>query len=98
MEKIEIIYASWYLSDRWGSREEIGCSLHKSLYDFDLYVSKYHDTFTNERTVCIYNVPRKPKSGKVSGALYEKITNTEFGLNISFEEEQELIKNNELII
>jgi len=96
METIEVIYSSWYLSDRWGSKEENGCTLHINLADFELYVQDYHNSFTNELVICTYFIPRKPRQAKVSKILYDKILKTKKGLNIPIE--KELIKEKELII
>jgi len=98
MEIFEVVYSSWYLSDRWGSREENGCTIHVNLSDFNLYVQDYHNSFTNELVVGIYFVPRKPVIAKVSKILYDKILKTKNGLSIPFEEEQELVKRKELVI
>lgn len=98
METFEVVYSSWYLSDRWNGKEENGCSLHKNLADFDLFVKNYHDSFTNERVVCIYLIPRKPQKALVTKKLYERIINTKFGLNVSYDEEQQLVKDKLLLI
>jgi len=98
MNTIEIIYASWYFSDRWGGKEESGCSLHLTLSDFDLFVKNYHNSFTNERVIGSYFIPRKPQTAKVSKALYERILSSKNGLNVSADEEVNLIQKKELIL
>jgi hypothetical protein len=98
METYEVIYSSWYLSDRWGSNEDNGCTLHINLADFQLYVQDYHNSFTNELVIGTYFVPRKPRQVRVSKILYNRILVAKNGLNISLEEEQDLIKSKELII
>jgi len=97
MEIFEVVYSSWYLSDRWGSPEESGCTLHKDMTDFDKYVENYHASFTNELVVCIYFVPRKPQIVRVIKEIYNKIIATSFGLKVDLEEEQILTKENKLI-
>ena len=98
METLDVIYSSWYLSDRWGSKEENGCTLHLNLSDLDLYVQDYHNTFTNELVICTYFIPRKHRQAKISKILYDKIKETKNGLHIPFEEEQKMIETKELII
>jgi len=98
METNEVVYASWYYSDRWGSREEEGCTLHKDLTDFEQYVKNYHDSFTNELNMGSYFVPRKPKQVLVVKEIYDKVLSSNFGLNISFEEEQKLVKDKNIIL
>jgi hypothetical protein len=98
METIDIIYASWYYSDRWNGSEESGCTLHKNMEDFEQFVKNYHDSFTNERVIGSYHIARKPKTAKVTSEIYEKILATPFGLKVSAEEEPEMVKQKKLVL
>jgi hypothetical protein len=94
METIEVVYVPWYLSDRWGSREEGGCSIHKSLEDFGAWKKIYDEKVIG--TDCYY-VPYKPKTARIEAALYEEMLKSSYGLRFEMEEEDELVKNGSII-
>jgi len=96
----EVVYVSWYLSDRWGSREEGGCSLHLSLDDFDSWNQSYRKkTEINGHMPDCYFMPYKGhKTVSVDENLYQKIRSSELGLRCDEEEELELLKNGVILI
>lgn len=98
-QNMEIVYASWYLCDRWDSNEESGCSLHKNMADFESWVKQYREKVSHHGSMpdC-YHIARKPKTAYVGNELYQTICASEFGLRIDPEEEELLIKENKIIL
>lgn len=88
MQTVEIIYVPWYLSDRWGTREEGGCSIHKSTDDFYEWKKIYDKKV--EGSDCYY-VPYKPKTAKIHPDLYAEMIQSEYGLRFDMDQENDYV-------
>jgi len=97
METYEVIYVSWYLHDRWGSNEESGSSLHLNLEDFEKFHQNYLSKYTKNDLENNSHIPRKPINARISKDLYQRMLDTEFGLNLSDEEDILLIKEGKIV-
>ena len=87
-KKNEIIYVHWYFSDRWGSKEESGCSIHKSISDYEKFVNIYRKKVEHNGLMPdAYHIAGKPQKVVVTHELFSKLNESDCGVRYSDEKE-----------